>query len=170
MAAIFLLTSFLFSVKIPARTPEVNKYFSLADEELLSGKYDKAIANYLKGMMFTTGKTEAEVFDDLGYAYLQKNELQKAKKYLIKSIGFHRENFNPRFYLAAVYILNNEIELAAEQLRIIEENVYFDQSWVAKTSNRTARKQNGKIIKTNELERIKKRRKDNKSIKKYFLI
>jgi tetratricopeptide (TPR) repeat protein len=91
IAAIFLLTSFFLSVKIPARPPEVNKYFSLADEELLSGKYDKAIADYLKGMMFTTWKTEAEVFDDLGYAYLQENKLQKAKKYLTQSIGFHRQ-------------------------------------------------------------------------------
>ncbi len=153
--AIFLLTVFFSSIQVLARPPEVNKYFSQADEEILSGKYDKAIANYLKGMMFTSWKEEAEVFDDLGYAYLQKKEFEKAKKYLIQSLGFHRENFNPRFYLAAVYILKNEIELAAEQLKIIEENVYFDQRWMAKTSGLTARKPNGKIIKANELERIK---------------
>ncbi|MQY60990.1 tetratricopeptide repeat protein [bacterium] len=152
----FLLIIFFSSIQILARPPEVNKYFSQADEEILSGKYDKAIANYLKGMMFTSWKEEAEVFDDLGYAYLQKKEFKKAKKYLIQSLGFHRENFNPRFYLAAAYILSNEIELAAGQLKIIEENVYFDQSWLAKTSDLTARKPNGKIIKANELERIKK--------------
>jgi len=144
------------SIQILARPPEVNKYFNQADEEILSGKYDKAISNYLRGMMLTSWKEKAEVFDDLGYAYLQKKEFAKAKKYLIQSLGFHRENFNPRFYLAAAYILNNEIELAAEQLKIIEENVYFDQSWLAKTSGLTTRKPNGKIIKANELERIKK--------------
>lgn len=152
----FLLIIFFSSIQILARPSEVNKYFSQADEQILSGKYDKAIANYLKGMMLTSWREEAEVFDDLGYAYLQKKEFGKAKKYLIQSLGFHRENFNPRFYLAATYILNNEIELAAEQLKIIEENVYFDQSWMPKTSGLTARKPNGKIIKANELERIKK--------------
>ncbi|NIO48285.1 MAG: tetratricopeptide repeat protein [Candidatus Aminicenantes bacterium] len=134
----------------------INKYFSQADEEILFGEYDKAIAHYLKGMMSASWREEAVVFDDLGYAYLQKKEYEEAKKYLIQSLGFHRENFNPRFYLAAVYILNNEIELAAEQLKIIEENVYFDQSWMAKTSGLTPQKPNGKIIKAIELERIKK--------------
>ena len=105
--------------------------------------------------MFTSLKEKAEIFDDLGYAYLQKKELGKAKEYLILSLGFHRENYNPRFYLAAAYILNNEIELAAEQLKIIEENIYFDQSWLEKISGLTARKPSGKIIKANELERIK---------------
>ena len=141
--AIFWLTVFFPSIQILARPSEVNKYFSQADEEIFSEKYDKAIANYLKGMMFTSWREEAEVFDDLGYAFLQKKEFEKAKTYLIQYLGFHRENFNPRLYLAAVYILNNEIELAAEQLKIIEENVYFDQSWMAKTSGLTARKPNG---------------------------
>ena len=153
--AIFLLTVFFSSTQTLARPPEVNKYFSQADEEILSEKYDKAIANYLKGMMFTSWREEAVVFDDLGYAYLQKKEYEEAKKYLTQSLGFRRANFNPRFYLAVVYILNNEIKLAAEQLKIIEENVYFDQSWMAKTSGLTAREPNGKIIKENELERIK---------------
>jgi tetratricopeptide (TPR) repeat protein len=153
--AIFLLTVFFYSIQTLPRARKISKYFSQADEEILSGKYDKAIANYHKGMMFTSWREKVEVFDDLGYAYMQKKEYEEAKKYLIQSLGVHRENFNPRFYLAAVYILNNEIELAAEQLKIIEENVYFDQSWMAKTSGLTARKQNGKIIKENELERIK---------------
>jgi tetratricopeptide (TPR) repeat protein len=156
MLSIFLLIIFFSSIQILALPPKVNKYFSQADEEILSEKYDKAIANYFTGMMFTSLKEKAEVFDDLGYAYLQKKEFEKAKKSLIQSLWFHRENFNPRFYLAAAYILNNEIELAAEQLKIIEENVYFDQSWVAKISDLIARKPNGKIIKANELERIKK--------------
>jgi len=153
--AFFLLTVFFSSIQILPRARDISKYFSQADEEILSGEYDKAIANYLKGMMFTSWREEAEIFDDLGYAYLQKREYEKAKRYLIQSIGFHRENFNPRFYLAVIYILNNEIELAAEQLKIIEENVYFDQSWMAKTSGLDPQKPNGKIIKENELERIK---------------
>ncbi len=153
--SIFLLIIFL-SIQILARPPKVNKYFSQADEEILSGQFDRAIANYLKGMMPISWREGPEVFDDLGYAYLQKEKFGKAKRYLIQSLGFHRENFNPRFYLAAAYILNNEIELAAEQLKIIEENIYFDQSWLAKISGLTARKPNGKTIKANELERIKK--------------
>jgi len=153
--AIFLLTVFFSSIQILARARDISKYFSQADEEILAGEYDKAIANYLKGMMFTSWREEAVVFDDLGYAYLQKKEYEEAKKYLTQSLGFHRANFNPRFYLAVIYILNNEIKLAAEQLKIIEENVYFDQSWMAKTSGLAPRKPNGKIIKENELERIK---------------
>jgi tetratricopeptide (TPR) repeat protein len=107
--SIFLLIIFL-SIQILARPPKVNKYFSQADEEILSGQFDRAIANYLKGMMPISWREGPEVFDDLGYAYLQKEKFGKAKRYLIQSLGFHRENFNPRFYLAAAYILNNEIE------------------------------------------------------------
>jgi len=154
--AILLLIVFFSSNQTIPGARDINKYFSRADEEILSGEYDKAIAHYLKGMMITSWREEAVVFDDLGYAYLQKKEYEEAKKYLIQSIGFHRANFNPRFYLAAAYILNNEIKLAAEQLKIIEENVYFDQSWMAKASDLAPRKPNGKIIKENELERIKK--------------
>jgi len=79
----FLLIIFFFSSQILSHPPEVNKYFSQADEEIISGKYDKAIANYLRGMMFTSGREKAEVFDDLGYAYLQKKEFEKAKKYRV---------------------------------------------------------------------------------------
>ncbi len=153
--AFFLLAVFFSSIQTLARARDISKYFSRADEEILSGEYDKAIANYLKGMMYRSWREEAEVFDDLGYAYLQKKEYEEAKKYLTQSLGFHRANFNPRFYLAVISILNNEIKSAAEQLRIIEENVYFDQSWMEKISGLTLRKQNRKIIKENELERIK---------------
>ncbi|NIM59330.1 MAG: tetratricopeptide repeat protein [Candidatus Aminicenantes bacterium] len=154
--AILLLIVFFSSNQTIPGARDISKYFSRADEDILAGEYDKAIANYLQGMMYKSWREEAVVFDDLGFAYLQKKEYEDAKKYLTQSIGFQRENFNPRFYLAVVYILNDEIELATEQLKIIEENVYFDQSWMTKTSGITARKPNGKIIKENELERIKK--------------
>jgi len=158
--SLFFLLSFL--IIIQSYPPQVhsssgndNKYFAQADSQILSQEYDKAIANYLKGMNLASGKEKVEVWDDLGYSYLQKKELEKAKKYLSQCLTFHPENFNPRFYLAVAYILNNEIEAASEQLKTIEENVHFDSGWMKKISGLILKKPNGKLVKTEELEQIK---------------
>ena len=153
---IYLLIIFCSTFQAYSRPRKANKYINQADWEILSQKYDKAIANYFKGIIFAPWKEKVEVWDDLGYAYLQKKETKKAKKYLIQSLSVHPENFNPRFYLAVAYISNKEIELASEQLKIIEENIHFDPSWIIRKPGIIMRKPNGKLITKEELERVKK--------------
>ena len=61
----------------------------------------------------------------MGFALLQKGALRKAKDYLIQSIPVCPENYNPRFYLAVAYLLDNEIEEASEQMEKIESDIFF---------------------------------------------
>jgi len=138
-----------------ASLQKTHRYLDRGDRELLSKHYDRAIANYLKGILYAPWREKVEVWDDLGFVYLQKREINKAISYLVQSISVHPQNFNPRFYLALAYIHNNEIELASEQLQTIAENVQFDSSWMRKASELTLQKPSGKTVSLEELERIK---------------
>ncbi len=101
-------------------------------------------------------RDQREAWDDLGFAFLQKGELKKAETYLKKSIPVHPENYNPRFYLALAYLLDNEIELASEQLEKVKREIYFDDSWIREKRSQLFKKSNGKEITGMELERIRK--------------
>jgi tetratricopeptide (TPR) repeat protein len=131
------------------------RYLDRGDRELLSQHYDRAIANYLKGILYAPWQEKVEVWDDLGFAYLQKREIKKAISYLIQSISVHPKDFNPQFYLALAYIHDNEIELAFEQLRTIDENIQFDSNWMKKAPELLLQKPCGKSVDLEELERIK---------------
>lgn len=149
---LFFLGSPLWSL---APLQKTQKYLNRGDRELLSQHYDKAIANYLKGILYAPWWEKVEVWDDLGFAYLQKREIKKAISYLLQSLSVHPDNFNPRFYLSLAYIHNNEIELASEQLQIIDDNIQFDSSWMKRASELTLQKPGGKSVSLEELERIK---------------
>ncbi len=147
-----LLGSPLWSL---APLQKTQRYLDRGDRELLSQHYERAIANYLKGILYATWWEKVEVWDDLGFAYLQKKNIKKAISYLVSSLSVHPKNFNPRFYLALAYIHNDEIELASEQLRPVDENIRFDSSWMKKAPDLILKKPSGKGVSLEELERIK---------------
>lgn len=137
-----------------AASEEYHRYFDEADEALLSGDYDKAITNYLKGINYGDKTYVSKVWDDLGYAYLQQGKYLDAIDYLKNSISSHPENFNARLYLAAAYISINESRLASHELDQIEKNIYFDQSWLSDAKNLLLLNEYGDEISIPELERL----------------
>jgi len=154
---LLVLLSFLISTVLPeapARMEKVNAYFNKADSYLISHQYDMAISYYLKGINYADDKERPKIWDDLGYAFLKKRELEKAKAYLKVARSVRPENFNVYLYLAVVYILNNEIDIASAELKKIEENIYFDDSWIKLISDSELRREDGKKISKHEAERL----------------
>jgi tetratricopeptide (TPR) repeat protein len=137
------LISFLLSSGRNAFIDDINKYFNRADKALLSHQYNKAIAEYLKGINYAEKREIYRVWDDLGYAFLQKREIEKSIHYLKRSIDFYPENFNVHLYLAAAFLLNNQIHMASEELEKIENDIYFNDSWMKVISDSELRRTGG---------------------------
>lgn len=97
--------------------------------------YKAAISNYLKGMNYAKKKDIAQIWDDLGFAYLQERKYQDAGNYLQKAISAYPEDFNSRLYLAASLYLLNDIPGTERELIKIEKNIYFDEGWLSQAQN-----------------------------------
>lgn len=133
---------------------EDHRYFDEADEALLSGDYDKAVSNYLKGINYADKTYISKVWDDLGYAYLQKEKFTDAINYLKNSISAHPENYNARLYLAAAYLSTDELTLGSREIEQIEKDIYFDQSWLSDAKNLLLLNECADQISIYELERL----------------
>ena len=133
-------------------------YFYQADKALLSCNYDKAIANYLKGINYSEFREISLICDDLGYAFLQKGEIDKAQDYLKRALASYPDNYNIKFYLAVSYIINEEIEAAMSELEDIEDNIYFDDSWTEIASKSQVYNKYGDKVLEEQWNRLKKER------------
>jgi tetratricopeptide (TPR) repeat protein len=150
---IYILIHFLV-LSTNAAAQASHRYFDKADEALLSGEYDKAITNYLKGINYADKTYISKVWDDLGYAFLRQGKYLDAIDYLKNSILSHPENFNARLYLAAAYISINESRLASQELDQIEKNIYFDESWISDAKNLLLLNEYDDEVSMPELERL----------------
>ena len=153
----FILIQFVAFVAL-ATPGEGHRYFDEGDESLLSGDYDKAVSNYLKGMNYAKKKYISKIWDDLGYAYLQQGKYENAITYLKDSISAFPENYNPRLYLAASYISTNNVQLASQELDIIENNIYLDETWLSDAKNILLINEYGDKISKDELYILRKER------------
>lgn len=86
---------------------------------------------------------------------MQKRELEKAKDYLEKARSVRPRNFNVHFYLAVACLLNNEINLASAELKEIESNIYFDESWIKLISDSELQRTDGEPLSEHEVKRLK---------------
>jgi len=140
---------------------QVNKYFDMADRLILAHDYQKAIDQYFKGMTYS-GRTrgysqqQTRVWDDIGYAYLQLGDYNKAVENLNNALSFHPFNYNAHFYLAVAHLLNKDYDLAQIELAKIENDIFFDERWI--DSADIFRKRNGRVLDRDELIRVKNER------------
>lgn len=116
---------------------KVNKYFIMGDKAILQKDYKSAITHYFKGISLYSGrmsasgrKSQTRIWDDIGYAYLQLGDLKKAEDNLNQALSFHPFNYNTRFYLAVTHLLNKDFSLTEEKLIEIENDIFFEDSWV----------------------------------------
>lgn len=105
-------------------------YIIYADKALINQQYQKAIDNYFKGLNYISEKEKILVFDDIGYAYVQLKEFEKAVIYLKQGVSGNPDNLNPRLYLAAAYYTLGIIEQAYEEVLFIDTHIQFDPSWI----------------------------------------
>jgi len=153
---LILTVIFLSAASTPSLLGKHHRYFEIGDQALLQKDYDKAISNYLKGINYANKTNITKVWDDLGYAYLQKEKYSDAITYLIKAIHAHPENFNPRLYLAAAYLFTGKVELASQELNQIEKNIYFDESWYDEAQSLVVKNENGDQITQDTLEKLRR--------------
>ena len=106
------------------------KYLDKADRALLDKDYEKALANYFKCLTYAPAREKSLVWDDLGYIYMRTGELEKAGPYLADAIKSAPYNYNPRLYLAMVFLLKDDFPAAAEQLEAISRDIFNDDSWI----------------------------------------
>lgn len=149
-----MLSAILYS-PVDATRANFHKYFILGDKALLSHQYDKAITHYLKGINYAHHREILLIWDDLGYAYLQKKDIKEAKSYFKKAISAFPYNFNCHFYLAIAYFFNDEIDMAYEELENIEKNIHFDDGWIKEISGSIILRINGKKVLKEEIRRLK---------------
>ncbi len=130
----YLLLLFLaaFFLSVPVQVLPSIRYMQEGDEALLSERYQKAAAYYLKALNYSDPKQKHLLWDDLGYAYLRLGQTAKAERFLSRVIDFDPQHYDARLYLAAVYYLKGEKEAALLQLNEIKDTIYFDNSWTWK--------------------------------------
>lgn len=159
------LILFLLSVAIVSSHgayAQVNKYFDMADRLMLTHDYQKAINQYFKGITLYSGRTrgssqqQTRVWDDIGYAYLQLGDYNKAVENLNNALSFHPFNYNVHFYLALAHLLNKDYDLAQIELAKIKNHIFFDERWI--DSADIFRKKNGRVLDRDELIRAKEER------------
>ena len=128
------------------------KYLNSADKALLKKDYGSALADYFKCLTYAPPKDKSLVWDELGYAYLQTGEPEKAKSFLEDAVKAAPHNFNPRFYLAMADLLLDDFAAASVHLAAIDQNIYFDGSWLAAASNFDLQKPDDGPVSQAELE------------------
>lgn len=133
-----------------------HQYLEAGDQALLQKNYKAAVSNYLKGMTFSEKNDIAQIWDDLGFAYLQERKYQDAGNYLQEAISAFPEDFNSRLYLAASLYLLNDIPGTERELNKIEKNIYFDEGWHRQAQNMSIVNEQHNPVFPYDLEKIRR--------------
>lgn len=133
-----------------------NDYFARADQALLGHRFDDAVTDYLKAINFSNHRDARLIWDDLGYAYLEKREYSKALDYLEMSASASPEDFDVRFYIAMAQFLNHQADEAAARLDEIARNIYFDGHWLEDSIGLDILNEFGDLVSKQSLERLRK--------------
>jgi tetratricopeptide (TPR) repeat protein len=131
-------------------------YFAQADQALLSSKYQEAIGYYLKGIFFAPPSEIPKTWDDLGYAYLQMRSLKDAVEYCQRALAWHPDNYDLHLYLALAYLLSDDLKRTDQELKCIEQKIYFTEGWVEKALGFKPKNKQGEEVSREQLERLKK--------------
>lgn len=79
------------------------------------GKNKEAVAVLEKTSKQKETRTDAEVWDYLGLAYIKGNDLKKAVKALEKAVDFNGQNSTYQSHLAFAYLLSNKLNKARDE-------------------------------------------------------
>jgi len=125
---LLLMLCFIFANLFSSDTGR--DYIIHADKALINQLYQNAIDHYLKAINYISEKEKSLVLDDIGYAYLQLKEFDKALIYLKQAVSSNPDDLNPHLYLAATYYTSGKMEAAYEEILFIDSHVHFDPSWI----------------------------------------
>ena len=94
----------------------------LADDYLMAGHYAKAVET-LKSVLGTWGENPSSLYYQLGYAYFQQNDLEKAVQYFQQSLKSKPDNVAASGLLALVYNMQGNTQMAKS---LWEKNLHED--------------------------------------------
>ncbi|MFC2157012.1 tetratricopeptide repeat protein [Acidobacteriota bacterium] len=132
------------------------KYLNAADQALLKGEFQEAVDNYMRYLSYGTLKERYKIWDDVGYAYLRRNQTKKAVSYLERAKDTKKGNFDSHLYLAAAHFLEGRFKESQDLLSEIEDNVFFDSSWTEMSSDMIKKGEDGGRLSGHEIGRLKK--------------
>jgi len=133
-----------------------NEYFARANQALLGHRFDDAITDYLKAITYSNYREARLIWDDLGYAYLEKRNYSKALDYLEMSAPAFPEDFDVRFYIAVAFFLSHQTDESAARLDEIARNIYFDGRWLEDSMGLNILNEFGDLVPRQSLERLRK--------------
>ena len=94
----------------------------LADDYLMAGHYAKAVET-LKNVLSTWGENPWRLYYQLGYAYFQQNDLEKAAQYFQQSLKSKPDNIAASGLLALVFNMQGNTQMARS---LWEKNLHDD--------------------------------------------
>jgi tetratricopeptide (TPR) repeat protein len=131
-------------------------YVSRADKALLEHRLDAAIDYYFKALENIKYRDEPAIWDDLGYAFLEKGQYQRALDYLRRAGQASPEDYDVRLYLAIAYFLNHEVDRAEACLEEISKDVYFDGRWIESSAKLNIVNEYGDRVAKETMDRLRK--------------
>lgn len=97
-------------------TREGDRYFS-------AGEIDKAIEVWIKALDY---KQKADLYEKIVMAYIIKNQLPDAERWVLKGLTYFPNNVNLFFNLGLINFYNGNFESARRNLdRVLEMNGYY---------------------------------------------
>ena len=94
----------------------------LADDYIMAGHYAKAVET-LKNVLSAWGENPWRLYYQLGYAFLQQNDLEKASQYLQQSLKSKPDNLAAQGLMALVYNMQGNTQMARS---LWEKNLHED--------------------------------------------
>jgi tetratricopeptide (TPR) repeat protein len=134
---------------------EWNRYFIQADQALLAGRFDEAVANYRQGALHSFQEHIPMTWDDLCYAFLQKKSTREALDYGRMALTGSPEDYDVRLYLAAACCLDENWVEARGELESIARDIRFDAGWLKETGGCILRSPWGAVLTQDEAERLR---------------
>ena len=131
-------------------------YISQADKALIEHRLDTAINYYFKAIDSVKLRDEHAIWDDLGYAFLEKGQYSRALDYLKKAERTSPEDYDIRLYMAIAYFLNHEVDRAEACLDEIADNVHFDGRWIESSAGRNVVNEFGDRVAKESMDRLRK--------------
>jgi len=127
-----------------------------ADRAVREGKFNEAVAAYLKVLNYAKDREKQIVWDDLGYAYLKKGETALAQRYLERSQDAFPFDYDVKLYMALASDRLGDPASALRFLQVIEKDLFFDDRWFDMARPLKIKNDLGDRVPVEALERMRK--------------
>jgi len=152
-ALCYFLCAFIFPAILSG---DITQSMGQADRAVREGKFNEAVAAYLKVLNYAKDREKQIVWDDLGYAYLKKGETALAQRYLERSQDAFPFDYDVKLYMALASDRLGDPASALRFLQVIEKDLFFDDRWFDMARPLKIKNDLGDRVPVEALERMRK--------------